>query len=142
MTSEGYNKLLSFEEERFSAYQNSLGYWSIGRGHCIDDRCGCGISRDISRRLFEDDLVRYTATARANFDWFDALDPVRQDVVVMLLFNLGATGLNTFHLMLKAIGDHAWHEAAFQLANSLWGRQVGFERKKETCAALELGRWS
>ena len=142
MTPEGYSKLIGFEGEQYSAYQDSGGYWTIGIGHCIDERKGCGISQHVSREMFEDDLARFTAAARANFEWFDALDPVRQDVVVMLLFNLGASGLNTFHLMIKAIHDHAWHEAAFQLANSLWGRQVGFERKKETCAALELGRWS
>ncbi len=59
----------------------------------------------------------------------------------MLLFNLGASGLHTFHLLLKAYGEHAWHEAAFQLANSLWGRQVGAERKREMCNAIEQGKW-
>jgi GH24 family phage-related lysozyme (muramidase) len=141
MTPQGYSKLIEFEGEQFSAYPDSLGFWTIGIGHCIDERKGCGISQNISRRIFEDDLARFTATARANFEWFDALDPVRQDVIVMLLFNLGASGLHTFHLLLKAYGEHAWHEAAFQLANSLWGRQVGAERKREMCNAIEQGKW-
>jgi len=81
MTPEGYSKLIGFEGEQYSAYQDSGGYWTIGIGHCIDERKGCGISQHVSREMFEDDLARYTATARANFDWFDALDPVRQDVV-------------------------------------------------------------
>ena len=138
MTPQGYSKLIEFEGERFSAYQDSLGYWTVGIGHCIDERKGCGISQNISRRLFEDDLARFTATARANFDWFDGLDPVRQDVIVMLLFDPGVSGLNA---MLNAFGAQAWHEAAFQLSNSLWGRQVNNERKKEMCNAIEVGKW-
>ena len=138
MTPEGYSKLIDFEGERFSAYQDSLGYWTVGIGHCIDERKGCGISQNISRRLFEDDLARFTATARCSFDWFDALDPVRQDVIVMLLFDPGVSGLNA---MLNAFGEHAWHEAAFQLANSTWGRKIDNDRKKEMCSAIEYGRW-
>ncbi len=142
MTPQGYSKLIEFEGEKFSAYPDTLGYLTIGIGHCVDERKGCGISQHISRELYEDDLARFTATARSHFDWFDALDPVRQDVIVMLLFNLGAAGLHTFKLLLKAFGEHNWHEAAFQLANSLWGRQVGNERKKEMCNAVEFGRWN
>lgn len=142
MTPHGYSKLIEFEGERFSAYPDSRGYWTIGIGHCIDERNGGGITQNISRRLYEDDLARFTATARSHFEWFDALDPVRQDVVVMLLFNLGVAGLNKFRLMLDAFGEHAWDEAAFQLANSLWGRQVSSDRKKEMCNAIKLGKWS
>src|ERR1043166_4810091 len=141
MTPQGYRKLIEFEGERFSAYQDSLGYTTIGIGHCIDERKGAGISQNISRRLFDDDIAKFTATARANFEWFDALDQVRQDVIVMLLFNMGLHGLHGFHLMLKAYGEHAWHEAAFQLANSLWGRQVSLDRKREMCNAIERGQW-
>lgn len=142
MTPQGYEKLKEFEGERFSVYQDSLGYWTIGIGHCIDERCGCGISADISRQLFEDDIAKFTATARGSFEFFDKLDPVRQDVIVMLCFQLGAKGLHSFNLMLKAIHDHAWHDAAFELANSLWGRQVGTERKRDMCNAIEVGKWT
>ena len=138
MTPQGYSKLIDFEGEVFHAYPDALGYLTIGIGHCIDERKGCGISQNISRRLFEDDLARFTATARAMFDWFDRLDPVRQDVIVMLLFDPGVSGLSG---MLTAFGEHAWHEAAFQLANSAWGRKIDNERKKEMCAAIEYGRW-
>jgi len=142
MTNEGYSKLIEFEGEKFSAYPDSLGYLTIGIGHCIDERKGCGISQRISRLIYDEDIARATATARANFEWFDALDPVRQDIIVMLIFNLGVNGLNAFHLMLQAFSEHAWHEAAFQLANSLRGRkQIGLERKRAECNAIELGKW-
>ena len=138
MTPQGYSKLIEFEGEQFSAHPDPQGYLMIGIHHYIDERKGAGISQNISRRLFEDDLARYTATARAMFDWFDHLDPVRQDVIVMLLFDPGVSGLNA---MLNAFGEHAWHEAAFQLANSAWGRKIDNERKKEMCSAIEYGRW-
>lgn len=139
MTPEGYSKLVEFEGEQFSAHPDAQGFLIIGINHCIDERKGAGISQHVSRELFEDDLARLTATARCNYSWFDHLDAVRQDVIVMLLFD---PGMATLHDFLKAIGEHAWHEAAFQLANSNWGRQIDNERKKEMCMAVELGRWN
>ena len=138
MTPEGYSKLIDYEGEIFHAYPDSRGHLSIGIHHCIDERCGGGISQNISRRLFEDDLARFTATARSHYEWFDHLDSVRQDVIVMLLFDPGMAGLGA---MLDAFSKHAWHEAAFQLANSQWGRKIDNERKKEMCSAIEYGRW-
>jgi GH24 family phage-related lysozyme (muramidase) len=92
MTPEGENLLIEHEGEILSAYQDSLGYWTIGVGHLIDKRRGGGITQKISRLLLEDDIAHATASARASFDWIDQLDPVRQDVIVMLTFNMGVGG--------------------------------------------------
>lgn len=147
MTPEGQARLIEHENEILYAYPDSKGFWTIGIGHLIDVRKGGAIPQRISRLLFEDDVARFTATARANLDWFDALDPVRQDVVVMLLFNMGLgddrIGFRSFKLMIQAIKDKNWHEAAFQLANSDWARKdVGKDRKVALCNALETGRWT
>ena len=141
MTPEGYLKLLEHEGEVFHAYKDSLGYLTIGVGHCIDERKGCGITKDISRRMLDDDIARATAGCRGAFNWFDELTPARQDVLVMLAFNMGLNGLKTFRLMTTALEEKRWSEAAYQLANSLWGRQVGLDRKRSLCDALESGKW-
>ena len=141
MTPEGYLKLLEHEGEVFHAYKDSLGYLTIGVGHCIDERKGCGITKDISRRMLDDDIARATAGCRGAFSWFDDLDPVRQDVIIMLAFNMGIDHLKAFRLMSAAIEQKRWSEAAYQLANSLWGRQVGLDRKRSLCDALESGKW-
>ena len=142
MTPEGQARLISHEGERLSAYQDSEGWWTIGIGHLIDARKGGAIPQRISRMLFEDDTNIATVRARMHFDWFDGLDPVRQDVIVNLVFNMGVGGVEQFKLMIAAIQRHDLHEAAFQLANSKWGRQVHVERKTDLCNALEKGRWA
>lgn len=141
MTPQGYIKLLEQEGEVLHAYPDSEGFLTIGIGHLIDARLGGAISQRISRELYDDDIAVATARCRVHLDFFDALDPVRQDVFINLMFNMGPERLKTFKLMLSAAKDHQWAEAAFQLANSLWGRQVSAERKRELCDALEHGRW-
>jgi lysozyme len=145
MTPEGVSLLGQHEGNVLYAYQDSKGFWTIGKGHCIDKRVGGNISQDIADLLFERDIEKATTISR-NLDFFDYLDPVRQDVIIMLVFNMGigeegGGGLLSFKLMLKAIREKSWHEAAFQLANSDWGRIVGYNRKVSLCDALEKGAW-
>lgn len=141
MTSQGYSKLLEHEGEKLFAYQDSLGFWTIGVGHLIDRRKGGSITQQVSRLLLEDDIARFMASCRVEFAWFDALDPVRQDVVVNLAFNLGIEGLKGFVLMIKAIEQQNWQAAAFELFNSQWRQQVQKTRVDDLVMALETGKW-
>src|SRR3990167_3019116 len=106
MTPRGQAQLIEDEGEVLHGYKDSLGYLTIGIGHLIDKRKGGSIPQRLSRIMFEDDIAMHTAEARANFDWFDMLDAVRQDVIVMLLFNMGLGGVQGFHNMLAAIQVH------------------------------------
>lgn len=142
MLGESINKLIEHEGEILHAYQDSLGYWTIGIGHLIDKRKGGSISQRVSRILFEDDLARFTATARVNFPWFDGLDPVRQDAIVMLLFNLGLAGVQKFKKMLVAIEAEDWTKAAIELGDSVWSEQVGPNRANDMRRAIEFGAWT
>lgn len=141
MTREGYAKLINHEGEKLSAYQDSLGWWTIGIGHLIDARKGGSIPQRISRELFEDDVAVKTVQARIAFPWFDWLNPVRQDAIVNLTFNLGIDGLKKFRLMIAAIEKQEWHQAAFELNNSLWAKQVQRQRVVDLTYAIEKGEW-
>ena len=46
------------EGERLTAYQDHLGYWTIGVGRLIDDRKGGGISPAESTMLLRHDIER------------------------------------------------------------------------------------
>ena len=142
MTGTGYAKLLEHEGEVLHAYRDSQGFLTIGVGHLIDPARGGSIPQRVSRELFEDDIARATASTRAHFgDWFDGLDAVRQDVIVMLVFNMGVGGLEGFRLMIEAIKQQDWQQAAYELFNSKWAKQVQAERVKDLCDALEHSRW-
>ena len=141
MTPQGYIKIIEHEGEILHAYQDSLGYWTIGIGHLIDKRKGGGIPQRISRELLEDDISVATVHCRIAFPWFDGLDPVRQDAIVNLCFNLGIEGLKKFHNMLAAIEKQDWPQAAYELFNSLWAKQVQERRRVDLMTAIEKGVW-
>lgn len=141
MTPSGKVKLIQHEGEVLHGYTDSEGFLTIGIGHLIDQRRGGGISRKVSRILFDDDLAEAEADCAQAFNFWHRLDDIRKDVVVMLRFNMGLKGLKTFRLMLKAIDEGEWSEAAWQLSNSLWAKQVQRERMIDLCTALETGEW-
>ena len=147
MTPRGIAQLINDEGEILHDYPDSEGYLTIGIGHLIDRRKGGGISQRISRLIFEDDIREATIDLQ-KLDWFRALDPVRQDVIVMLCFNMGLgsweqrTGLLGFHRMIEALKRQDWHQAAFELSNSQWKNQVGKARHDALTDALQTGKWT
>ena len=62
-----------------------------------------GISEDEINYLLENDIVRCMKECANAFPWYSQLDEVRQDVLVMLCFNMGLTRLRGFKNMLSAL---------------------------------------
>ena len=139
MTKEGLAKLKDHEGLRLKPYSDTAGKLTIGWGRNLTDT---GISYEEAEFLRDNDIARHTAEARSNFDWFDGLSPVRQDVVVELIFNMGIGGFSTFHNMIEAIVQGNWHQAAWELSNSMWAGQVQKERKNDLANAIENGTWN
>lgn len=112
------------------AYQDSLGYWTIGVGRLIDKRLGGGLSDDEIEYLLSNDMKKAELTARKLVKNFDALTDNRKVVILDLAFNLGETKLAKFVNTLKAINEGRWEDAAKGMENSLWYKQVGRRSKK------------
>jgi lysozyme len=96
------------------------GKLSIGVGRNLEDK---GIDdAEIDFMLDNDisDAIRDALTLR----WFESLDPVRQAVIVELIFNMGLPRLLGFRKLLAAMAEQRWPYAAAELANSKWQRQV------------------
>ena len=132
------------EGEVLHAYQDSLGWWTIGVGHLIDGRKGGSIPPEISDALLEWDLTRVEGLLDAGIPWWRQLDDVRQQVLMDLTFNMGwapgvAGGFDDFHNALAALQDRRFAEAAAGLRKSLWYRQVGSRRADALCIAIETG---
>ncbi len=146
MTPEGVALLIEHEGEILHAYPDSKGLLTIGVGHLIDARRGGGITQRISRLILEDDISRHTIGLQQHA-WFRDLDAVRQDVMIMLSFNMGLgswenrTGLLGFRKMIQACERQDWHGAAWELSNSDWKNDVQKDRHDSLTDALESGRW-
>ena len=68
------------EGEVLHAYEDSMGYWTIGVGRLIDERRGGGISPEESQYLLSNDVTRTQASVAARFAWYAALDDAHQNV--------------------------------------------------------------
>jgi lysozyme len=107
------------------AYQDSLGYWTIGVGRLIDPRKGGGISEAEAIMLLDHDIDRVQAEVLSRWPWMAQLDPVRLNVVLNMAFNLGTAGLAKFKTTLGHIKAGRYDRAADAMSASLWATQVG-----------------
>jgi lysozyme len=107
------------------AYQDSLGFWTIGIGRLIDKRLGGGITEDEARYLLRNDIARVEAECRREFPWFGALDEVREAVVLNMVFNLGMVKFKGFVNTIADIAAGNYESAASRMLQSKWAQQVG-----------------
>ena len=138
MTPQSITKLKDFEGLRLKTYTDTTGHLSIGWGRNLDSR---GISYDEAEMMLANDLDIATAEARSNFDWFDRLDPVRQDFIVIMIFNIGVPRLKGFKKMLAAIEAQDWGRAGAELVDSTWAKQVRENRAVVMRRAIEFAEW-
>ena len=133
------------EAFRERPYLCSVGMWTVGYGHAL----GRNISReelnairwtiDHAERVLDEDIATAIHDA-ASFPWWLTLDPVRQAVIVELLFNLGRSRFSGFTRMIAALQNREYQKAARELLDSRWRVQVGPTRSGRLARALETGR--
>lgn len=134
------HKLIEHEGIRKSAYQDSMGYWTIGAGRLIDARKNAGLSIDEIFYLLRNDIDR-TYQALVNYSWFKSLCDVRQGVLIELAFNVGVNGLLGFKRMIAALEPLNPALAAKEMLDSAWAKQVGEARSKDMAQRMQLGRY-
>ena len=95
---------------------------SIGFGRNIEDM---GITEEEAEFLLNNDIKRTTNEVIDNFPWFGGLSDVRQCVVVSMVFNLGLPKFKEFKNTIAAIEQNNFVEAAREMLDSTWAKQVG-----------------
>ena len=121
------------EGVRSKVYLCSEGYETIGVGRNVSES-GLGLSDDEIAYLLANDIARCEHELAERYAWFDDLDPVRQDALVDMAFNLGITRLSQFQNMLGALSEGRFDDAASEALDSRWARQVG--QRAQTVAAM------
>lgn len=58
------------------------------------------------------------------FPEFISYPPGKQEVIINMLYNLGLKKFSGFKKMIKAIKERNWKEAAKEMINSKWCKQV------------------
>lgn len=113
-------------DEGFSpvAYQDHLGYWTIGYGTLVDKRKGGGITQDEGRYLLRNRLaVILSRLDQLRPAWRTYPDDV-QHALANMAYQLGAVGLHEFENMWSRLNERDYEGAAKAALDSRWAHQT------------------
>lgn len=108
---------------RLHPYLCTAGKQTIGYGRNLDD---VGITEAEAEAMLKADIEVATQDAKsfATAAVWQCLSPERQAVLINMAFNLGLSRLSQFKRMQANLARHAYDEAAAEMLNSRWARQV------------------
>ncbi|MCO7417058.1 MULTISPECIES: lysozyme [Enterobacter cloacae complex] len=139
----GIALIKQFEGCKLTAYQDSVGVWTIGYGWTkpVDGkpiRAGMTIKQETAERLLKTGLVRYESDV-SRLVKVD-LTQGQFDALVSFTYNLGARSLSTSTLLRKLnAGDYAGAADEFLRWNKAGGKVLnGLTRRREAERALFL----
>ena len=139
----GIDLIKQFEGCKLTAYQDSVGVWTIGYGWTqpVDGkpiRAGMTIKQETAERLLKTGLVSYESDVSRLVKV--GLTQGQFDALVSFTYNLGARSLSTSTLLLKLnAGDYAAAADEFLRWNKAGGKVLnGLTRRREAERALFL----
>jgi lysozyme len=137
---ESIAETLTFEEgyRRF-AYEDHLGYTTVGVGRCIEQGVGYGIDEEEAQWLLKRDVARvFLLCSREFSEFWSDLSPNIREVIILLVFQMGLTGYSKFKNHLAAVRNGDWQAAAYHLLDSKFARQTP-ERAERMAARIREG---
>lgn len=113
------------------AYEDSLGYLTIGYGTLIDKRGG-GIPEDVAALLLQRHVDENIAKVNKQLPWLSKHPENVQRAVHNMAYQLGVAGLLSFKTTLRLVEQKRYNEAADNALLSLWARQTPNRAKRVT----------
>lgn len=102
-------------------YTDTVGKITGGVGRNLTDR---GFSPSEIALMLQNDIALAVSELDRVAPWWRKLDDVRQNVMVNMMFNLGAPRLLGFRKFLAAVQAADWPRAAAEMMDSTWSKQV------------------
>lgn len=118
------------EGEVLHAYQDHLGFWTLGVGRLIDKRKGGGITQSEAAYLLQNDIDKVTSQIMKRIPWAGTLDQARLGVLQNMAFQMGIDGLLKFTTTLKRIQERDYAGASQSMLDSLWAQQTPARAKR------------
>jgi lysozyme len=140
MLTKGVEQIKRHEGLVLNAYQDHLGYWTIGYGRLIDKRKGGGISESEAETLLKNDISGVVSSLERQITFWKRLNPPRQAVLMNMAFQMGVGGLMKFKRTLAMIEAGEYAQAADNMLTSLWAKQTP-RRAKEMANQMRTGKW-
>ena len=139
---------------RHIAYECPAGKLTIGWGHNLEaspiptdwfsdgekPRVGSVITNDTAEHILRGDVAACARNLDLYMAFWRALDAPRQAVLLNMCFNMGWGALRDFKKMLAAVRKGQWREAAAEMQDSRWAKQVK-GRAVELSLQMWKGQW-
>jgi len=115
----------------YEIYNDHLGYPTFGIGHLVtesDPEQGHGLGTAVSfervAEAFESDIQSVLRDCNILYSDFHNLPEEAQQVIANMMFNLGRPRLSKFAGMKRGVDARDWNQAADEMVDSNWYRQV------------------
>jgi len=119
------------EGVKYEVYNDHLGYATFGVGHLVlesdpeyADEIGTPVSESRVIEAFEQDCENVLRDCNILYPEFHALPEESQQIIANMMFNMGRTRLSKFKGMKRGVDSRNWNEAANEMVDSAWYRQV------------------
>lgn len=128
---------------RLTPYHCSLGYPTIGYGkklgpkHASLSMYTFSITEEMAKLWLEEE-IEFVKKELDSSEIYSKLDPVRQDILVSMAYQMGIGGLLKFKKMWAALDKGDFIEAARQALDSRWAKQT-FKRANRHAGTLKSG---
>lgn len=127
MKAELTKQLRRDEGEVLSAYQDHLGFWTLGVGRLIDKRKGGGITPEESAYLLSNDIDKRESELLRRAPWMANLDQARFGALVNMAFQMGVDGLLGFKNTLAMVRAGDYDGSANSISNIELRKQRGVD---------------
>lgn len=131
--------LIREEGEVLHAYQDSLGYWTIGVGILIDQRKSGGLRKEESRFILDNRINLLRQHLSHVYSWFNGLDQVRRAVIISMVWQVGS--LDGWPRFCNAMAVRDYEEAAKEMLDSKVAREQAPARWQRQAEMMRSGSW-
>ena len=115
----------------YKIYNDHLGYATFGIGHLVTESdpeksldLGSAVSSERVAEAFESDIQSVLRDCHILYSDFHTLPEEAQQVIANMMFNLGRPRLSKFAGMKRGVDARDWNQAADEMVDSAWYRQV------------------
>ena len=117
------------EGYRNKVYLDTLGKRTVGVGHlCTEDwwEDDKEYDEEFLMKILEEDLqeaIEGASTLMLQHDCSD-IDEKAHEILIEMVFQLGMTGVSKFKNMWKALSEHNYTGASYEMLDSKWAKQT------------------
>jgi len=119
------------EGVKYDIYLDHLGLPTFGIGHLVtktDPESGQAVGTSISKErvaeCFDMDVQSVINDCSKLYKDFEDLPEEVQQIIANMMFNMGYTRLSKFKGMKRGVDSKDWNQAADEMVDSRWYRQV------------------